>query len=191
VPTEDSHVQDFHAGFARERQRREPSLMRRIADPTVRMSRRAGIMIGIGLGGFLDGILFHQIMHWHNMGSSVLPPTTLQALEQNMLWDGLFDAACWLITAIGIYMLVADASRGLAIPAMRAFTGELILGWGIFNLVEGIIDHEILNIHHVRDLPVHIPILDWLFFIVGGLGFIAVGALLMRPTPRHAPAPAL
>jgi hypothetical protein len=43
----------------------------------------------------------------------------------------------------------------------------------------------------VRDLPVHIPILDWLFLIVGGLGFIAVGALLMRPAPQHAPAPAL
>jgi uncharacterized membrane protein len=166
-------------------------MMRRIADPTVRISRRAGIIIGIGLGGFLDGILFHQIMHWHNMGSSVLPPTTMQALEQNMMWDGLFHAAAWLITLVGIYMLLADASRGLAIPATRAFSGQLIIGWGIFNLIEGILDHEILDLHHVRDLPVHIPILDWLFLIIGGLGFIALGALLIRPTPHHAPAPAL
>ncbi|HSU93316.1 MAG TPA: DUF2243 domain-containing protein [Gemmatimonadaceae bacterium] len=166
-------------------------MMRRIADPTVRVSRSAGIVIGVGLGGFVDGILFHQIMHWHNMGSSVLPPGTMRALEQNMRWDGLFDAVAWLITLAGIFMLQTDASRGLAIPAARAFSGQLIMGWGIFNLVEGIVDHEILNLHHVRDLPVHIPILDWLFLLIAGLGFIALGALLMRPTPRHAPAPAL
>ena len=165
--------------------------MRRIADPTVRMSRRAGIAMGLGLGGLADGILFHQIMHWHNMGSSVLPPATMPALEQNMVWDGVFHAVAWLVTVVGIYMLQADASRGLAIPAGRAFSGQLMIGWGIFNLIEGIIDHEILNLHHVRDLPVHIPILDWLFLIIGGLGFIALGALLVRPTPQHTPAPAL
>jgi uncharacterized membrane protein len=163
--------------------------MRRIADPTVRMSRRAGIIIGVGLGGFADGILFHQVMHWHNMGSSVLPPTTMHALEQNMKWDGLFHAAAWLITLVGIYILQFDASSGLALPVTRAFTGQLILGWGIFNLVEGLIDHEILNLHHVRDLPVHVPILDWLFLLIGGLGFIALGALLGRPNPQHAPSP--
>ena len=165
--------------------------MRRIADPTVRMSRRAGILMGIGLGGLFDGLLFHQIVHWHNMGSSVLPPTTMHALEQNMRWDGLFHAVAWLTTIVGIYMLQSDASRGLALSATRAFSGQLLMGWGLFNLIEGLIDHEILNLHHVRDLPVHVPILDWLFLLIGGLGFIALGALLMRPNPRHAPAPPL
>jgi uncharacterized membrane protein len=65
------------------------------------------------------------------------------------------------------------------------------MGWGLFNLIEGIIDHHILNLHHVKDLPIHVPILDWLFLIVCGLGFIAFGAILARPLPPHAPAPAL
>ena len=60
-----------------------------------RPSKRAGIVLGIGLGGFVDGILLHQIMHWHNMGSSVVPPTTLETLKLNMRWDGLFHAAVW------------------------------------------------------------------------------------------------
>jgi uncharacterized membrane protein len=165
--------------------------MRRIADPTVRVSRRAGITIGLGLGGFVDGILLHQIAHWHNMGSSVLPPTTMDALERNMMWDGYFHAVTWLLTLAGVYMLHSDARRGLGIPSARAFTGQLVTGWGIFNLIEGIIDHHILNLHHVRDLPIHAPVLDWLFLLVGGLGFIALGWLLARPSPPHAPAPAL
>jgi uncharacterized membrane protein len=165
--------------------------MRRIADPTIPMSRRAGIVIGVGLGGFADGILLHQIMHWHNMGSSVLPPTTMAALERNMVWDGLFHALMWLFTIVGVYMLQSDAERGLAMPGARAFTGQLLMGWGLFNLIEGLIDHHILNLHHVKDLPIHVPILDWLFLIFAGLGFIAIGAAFARPTPRHAPAPAL
>ena len=27
----------------------------------------------------------------------------------------------------------------------------LLVGWGAFNLVEGLVDHQILGIHHVRD----------------------------------------
>jgi uncharacterized membrane protein len=30
--------------------------------------RLAGIVLGLGLGGFVDGITLHQIMQWHNMG---------------------------------------------------------------------------------------------------------------------------
>jgi uncharacterized membrane protein len=165
--------------------------MRRVADATVRVSRRAGITIGVGLGGFIDGIALHQLAHWHNMGSAVLPPSTMAALEQNMMWDGLFHAAAWLITIAGIYMLQSDASRGLAMPGARAFSGQLILGWGLFNLIEGIIDHQILQLHHVRDLPVHVPLYDWLFLIIGGGGFIALGWLLARSAPRSVPAPAL
>jgi uncharacterized membrane protein len=165
--------------------------MRRIADPTVPVSRRAGVIIGVGLGGFVDGILLHQIVHWHNMGSSVLPPTTMDALQRNMVWDGLFHVVTWLFTLVGVYMLQSDARRGLGIPEPRAFTGQLIMGWGLFNLIEGLIDHHILNLHHVRDLPVHVPILDWLFLLIGGLGFIALGWLLARSAPAHTPAPAL
>jgi uncharacterized membrane protein len=30
----------------------------------------AGILLGIGLGGFVDGIALHQIFQWHNMLSN-------------------------------------------------------------------------------------------------------------------------
>jgi uncharacterized membrane protein len=143
-------------------------------------SRRAGIILGLGLGGFVDGILLHQIVHWHNMGSAVLPPTTMDAILRNMRWDGFFHAAVWLITLVGVYRLLADARRGVRLPDARAFTGLLILGWGLFNLVEGIIDHHLLGLHHVRDLPAHVPAYDWLFLGIGGVGFILLGWALAR-----------
>ena len=145
--------------------------------------RRAGVLLGIGLGGFVDGILLHQIAHWHNMGSSVVPPTTLEALRLNMRWDGLFHAAVWVCTLAGVYLLHAAARRRAPLPGAGAFTGLMILGWGLFNLVEGLVDHHLLDLHHVRDLPVHVPLYDWLFLAVGGLGFILVGWAMARRGP--------
>jgi uncharacterized membrane protein len=143
-------------------------------------SRWPGVILGIGLGGFVDGILLHQIFHWHNMGSAVLPPTTLEALQQNMAWDGLFHAAVWLATLVGVYWLLNDGRRGRLLPRPRIFTGLLLLGWGGFNVVEGFIDHHLLGLHHVRDLPSHVPLYDWLFLGIGGAGFILVGVAMSR-----------
>ena len=145
-----------------------------------RISRRPGLILGIGLGGFVDGIALHQIAQWHNMGSSVLPPTTMEAMKQNMLWDGWFHVATLLFTVVGVYLLLKDAREGVEMPGPTPFTGQLLIGWGAFNLVEGVIDHHILNIHHVRDMPVHVPSYDWMFLGIGGLGMILVGMLLAR-----------
>jgi uncharacterized membrane protein len=134
--------------------------------------------LGLGLGGFLDGILLHQIIHWHNMGSAKLPPVTLEALQQNMRWDGFFHAAVWLLTVAGVYLLVRDGRQGYPLPTASVLTGQLLLGWGIFNLVEGTIDHLILGIHHVRDLPVHVPLYDWIFLLLGGIGFVLAGYVI-------------
>ena len=147
---------------------------------TGQASRAPGIVLGLGLGGFVDGIALHQIAQWHNMGSAVLPPTTMEAMKRNMAWDGWFHAATLLLTIVGLYLLLRDARRGLALPDARAFTGLLLLGWGILNLVEGIVDHHLRDLHHVRDVPVHVPLYDWLFLALGGLGLIALGAALAR-----------
>ena len=74
--------------------------------------RLAGIVLGLGLGGFVDGITLHQIMQWHNMGSAVLPPTTMDAMAQNMVWDGMFHAATLVLTLIGVLMLWSDGVAG-------------------------------------------------------------------------------
>lgn len=152
-------------------------------------SHRAGLVLGVGLGGFVDGIALHQIAQWHNMGSARVPPTTMEAMRRNMAWDGWFHVATLAFTIVGLYLLLADARRGRRLPSPRELTGELLLGWGIFNLVEGVIDHHLLQLHHVRDLPVHRPVYDWLFLAIGGVGLLVVGWWLAR-SPASAPRPA-
>lgn len=151
------------------------------------MRLTAGIVLGVGLGGFADGIALHQIAQWHNMGSAILPPHTMDAMRQNMLWDGLFHAATWILTLIGVYMLWRAARGGTVVQTARQFTGEMLFGWGAFNLVEGIIDHHVLELHHVRDMPVHVPAYDWIFLGVGGVGLLALGWTLMGSRPRATP----
>jgi uncharacterized membrane protein len=141
-------------------------------------SMRPGVTIGIGLGGLVDGIALHQIAQWHSMGSAKLPPTTIDAIRQNMGWDGWFHAAMLVLTITGIYGLLREANGGRLLPEAVPFTGQLLLGWGAFNLVEGILDHHILEIHHVRDMPVHLPAYDWIYLGVGGLALLILGWFL-------------
>jgi len=138
-----------------------------------------GIVLGIGLGAFADGISLHQVAQWHNMGSAVLPPTTMEAMRRNMLWDGMFHAAAWALTVAGVIMLWHGARQAHAPATAAALIGELLAGWGAFNLIEGVIDHHILGLHHVRDLPVHVPMYDWGFLALSAL-MAAAGWLLMR-----------
>ena len=148
-----------------------------------------GLLLGLGLGGFIDGILLHQIAQWHNMGSAILPPTTMDAMMQNMRWDGLFHVATLILTIVGVVVLWHEGRRGTAPASLRALIGQMVLGWGIFNLVEGIVDHHLLELHHVRDIPMHVPAYDWIFLGVGGLLFIVVGWLMSRPHDAGTRAP--
>jgi len=137
----------------------------------------AGTCLGIGMGGFVDGIVFHQILQWHNMLSAVRPPTTLVNVEINMFWDGLFHAFTWITTALGIGLLWRAVARADAPRSTRTFVGSLSLGWGMFNLVEGVIDHHILQIHHVVETPGHLTY-DITFLASGvillGAGWVAI-----------------
>jgi uncharacterized membrane protein len=146
-----------------------------------------GVVLGVGLGGFVDGIILHQIAQWHSMGSAVLPPHTMEAMKQNMLWDGLFHLATWMITLIGTLMLRSEPRPDRVTEPITVFAGQMVLGWGAFNLIEGIIDHHLLGLHHIRDMPVHVPLYDWMFLAVGGVGFVSVGLRLMSARRRPLP----
>jgi hypothetical protein len=65
----------------------------------------AATLIGIGMGGFVDGIVLHQILQWHHMLSVPMPPIDLLSVKVNMVWDGLFHAFTWIVTFIGLLLL--------------------------------------------------------------------------------------
>lgn len=152
----------------------------------IRPLRTAGILLGIGMGGFVDGILFHQIFQFHNMLSNRYFPDTLVNEQINMFWDGIFHAFTWTATALGLafFYRVAEARR---VPLDRnVFLGSMLLGWGAFNLVEGIIDHHLLGLHHVVQRATGTTrLLFDLAFLFSGIVLIGVGEWMIRRGKRN------
>jgi uncharacterized membrane protein len=99
------------------------------------------------------------------------PMSTVAGLEANMLADGFFHVATWLLIAAASWLMWRAWRAGRPAPPWRTQLGALLVGWGLFNLVEGLIDHEILGIHHVRD-GLGGPV-GW------DLAFLGLGALLV------------
>jgi uncharacterized membrane protein len=153
----------------------------------------AGATLGIGLGGFVDGILFHQIFQIHNMLSAKRPPTSIVNIEINMVWDGLFHSFTWITTAIGI-LLLFRAGRRTEVPWNgKTLLGSMLAGWGLFNLVEGVINHHVLHSHHVYERAGGVSGWDW-SFLASGFVLIFVGSTIAKPRkasslgiPRHKP----
>ena len=145
----------------------------------------AGILLGIGLGGFLDGIVLHQILQWHNMLSARYPPTSVVNMEINMFWDGLFHAFTWIVTVLGVAALWRAGQRPDVPWSTKTFVGSLPLGWGLFNLAEGVIDHHILHIHHVTETDNH---LAWdIGFLIFSVGLCLIGLLVIHSAPAESP----
>jgi uncharacterized membrane protein len=156
----------------------------------------AGTMLGIGMGGFIDGILFHQILQTHNMLSAKFPTTQVADpvqlavnLEVNMFWDGWFHVLTWTVTAVGIAMLWRALGQRDVPHSTRSLVGSMFLGWGLFNLVEGIINHHLLHLHHVVETASHLGF-D-LAFLASGLVFIGLGAALIRSARSEPRSPEL
>ena len=135
--------------------------------------RNAGILLGLGLGGFFDGIVLHQLLQWHHMVSSVefFSPETVPGLRTNTLADGLFHAVTYIFTVLGVALLwraLRTGERGTG----RQLIGLALLGWGLFNVVEGIVDHHLLQLHHVKEQSDHRLAWDLAFLLWGAAMFL-------------------
>lgn len=150
--------------------------------------RLPGVLLGVGLGGFVDGILLHQVLQWHHLLSSAAtanvdvgsyPVDTVRGLEMNTLADGLFHTVTWLAVLAGLGVLYSRVSRARGqVWRSRVLWGWVLVGWGAFNLVEGVVDHHVLAIHHVVSGP-HQTLADLLFLALGVV-LVAGGWLLQR-----------
>jgi len=153
-----------------------------VAASSARGPHAPGLLLGVGLGGFVDGIVLHQVLQWHHMLSSTgsHPVSTVPGLEANTLVDGFFHVFAWTCVLVASLLLLRAWRQGRLAPPYRFHAGLLLAGWGLFNVVEGIVDHQILGVHHVRD-DLDGP-LSWdVGFLVVGVLLICVGWLLTRP----------
>lgn len=149
-----------------------------------------GFLFGLGLGGFIDGIVFHQVLQWHHMltgDSGGEPSDTVAGLEANTLADGLFHLATWALVSVAMVLTLTAWRSGALAPPWRYHIGLLLAGWGVFNVVEGLVDHQLLGIHHVRD-DLGAP-LGWdLAFLAFGVLLVATGVALNGSAGRSEPA---
>jgi uncharacterized membrane protein len=143
----------------------------------------ASTVLGIGIGGIIDGTVLHQILQWHEMLSNKLPPVTLLNKSVNMFWDGVFHAYCLVVVVIGIWLLYKLFYRRDVIINGSIFIGGHLFGWGLFNLVEGIIDHQLLKLHNVREVSLNIAYWNY-GFLAFSIVLIIAGALLYRVGSR-------
>jgi uncharacterized membrane protein len=151
----------------------------------------AGVWLGLGLGGFFDGIVLHQILQWHHMLTSAgYPANSVEKLKVNTFWDGMFHASTYIFVAIGLIILWRAARRPHLPWSGKMLAGSMLMGFGIFNVVEGIVNHHILQIHHVNET---VPVDQWVYWDVGfllwGAAMLIGGRLLLNAGKRDTAAP--
>jgi uncharacterized membrane protein len=133
----------------------------------------AGILFGLGLGGFFDGILLHQVLQWHHMLSSWYPVNSIENLKLNTLWDGIFHSTTYVFVLAGLFILWRTARTRHLHWSGRRLIGTMLMGFGIFNVVEGIVDHEVLGLHHVNET---VDRTQWIYW---DIGFLVWGAAML------------
>lgn len=145
----------------------------------------AGHLIGFALGGFFDGILLHQVLQWHHLLSGITR-APFSDLRVQLMADGLFHAAMYVIAVWGIWVLVKARYLLVGPAADRILLADTLIGFGAWHIVDAILSHWILGIHRIRmDVPNPL-IWDLLWLAVFGILFVAVGIILKR---RHPPFP--
>ena len=141
----------------------------------------AGVLLGLGLGGFFDGIVFHQLLQWHHMLSGWYPLNSIDNVKLNTSWDGIFHSAAYVAALLGRYVLLQRARRSDIHWSRGQCLGAVLLGWGIFNLVEGVVDHEIFKLHRVNETVPDEQRIFWdIGFLLWGAAMLVVGAAMTR-----------
>jgi len=124
------------------------------------------MILGIGLGGFIDGIVLHQILQWHEMLSNKISAADFIGKSINMYWDGIFHAFCFAVVLTGTVLLWKLLGREDIDRSGKLLSGGLLAGWGLFNVVEGIINHHILKLHNVQEVSLQHDLGNYLFLLV-------------------------
>jgi uncharacterized membrane protein len=131
----------------------------------------SGVLMGVGVAGFIDETVFHQLLHWHHFYDK-------STATVGLVSDGFFHAGSWLCIVAGIF-LFADLQRRHTTVPKRLWAGAF-LGWGGFQVYDGLFQHKVLGLHQIR---YHVDVLpyDLVWNIAGGIGLLTGAVLLLGP----------
>jgi uncharacterized membrane protein len=138
----------------------------------------SGILVGIGVAGFVDETIFHQLLHWHHFYDR-------STSDVGLVSDGLFHAFSWFATVAALF-LVGELRRERTFWGRRFLAGWLT-GAGFFQLYDGLVQHKVFGLHQIRYGVDLVPYdVAWIVIASGlllaGLGLIAsTGRAVRQP----------
>lgn len=135
----------------------------------------SGVLFGIGIAGFIDETVFHQLLRWHHFYDK---STTAIGL----ISDGIFHAFSWFATIGGLFIF-ADLQRRKALWN-GLWWGGVLIGSGGFQLYDGTIQHKIMRIHQIRYVE-NVMYYDIIWNIVAILMIILGLSLTVRARNRQ------
>jgi uncharacterized membrane protein len=101
----------------------------------------SGVLVGLGVAGFVDETVFHQLLHWHHFYDKGTP-------DAGLVSDGLFHAGSWVAIVAGLFLFADLRRRDDWAPG--TWWGGLLLGLGGFQLYDGTVQHKLLRLHQIR-----------------------------------------
>ena len=100
--------------------------------------------------------------------------------DQHLLRWAL-SRATYIFVVLGLIALWRTAHRAHLWWSWKLLAGTMLIGFGVFNVVEGVIDHHLLGLHHVNETG---PREQWIYwdvgFLIWGAGMILGGWALYR-----------
>jgi uncharacterized membrane protein len=100
------------------------------------------------------------------------PINSAENLKLNIFWDGIFHSATYVLVLTGLFILWQSAHRLHRGWLNSSLISLVLIGWGIFNLVEGVLNHTLLGIHRVNEIADPSQRLWW------DIGFLLWGPLM-------------
>jgi uncharacterized membrane protein len=134
----------------------------------------SAFILGLGLLGAIDGIVFHQLLQWHHMIDH-------HNINFEIVTDGWFTTLFSVLLFWGGIKIFRNAAMDQLGRRWQTFIGGILVGGGTFNLLEGIINHHILLVHRVRPSAEN-PLLYDLGFLAVGVILIMVGLVIKKPS---------
>ena len=94
----------------------------------------------------------------------------------------------YVFVVLGLIALWRTAHRSHLWWSWKLLAGTILIGFGVFNVVEGVIDHHLLGLHHVNET---VPRDQWIYwdvsFLIWGAAMIVGGWAIYRSGQQTGP----
>jgi uncharacterized membrane protein len=137
-----------------------------------RAVQQIGLMLGVGIMGAVDEIIFHQLLQWHHFYMNTTE-------YWRIFSDGLFHMLTTVLLFSGAILLFLQRRTISPITRNRPFWAAIFVGAGAFQLFDGTVNHKLLRLHQVRENVENLLPYD-IGWILSGLIILAIGVYLWR-----------